>query len=217
MAVTVTDLASKVKVPNLSKRSDRKRAEPKRSASADRGSQRQQMPKDGNVDWKLFSSQASADVDWDQYKAENAEHRPKRSGKSALMDEERERLKEERKERQDREKERREDEKQRKKEEREFKNDVRKERWEEEKQLRTQARKKRQEDADWERNQEKARRQQQAANVEEAASTKLYTEEEKAAMQKKMDVSFEERFKGLMEGEKQYEFDESSTGGPSQV
>ena len=62
---------------------------------------------------------------------------------------------------------------------------------------------------------EKRRREQQKKNVEWAASTLGYTKEELAAM--KHNIKFEERFNGMLENKREFDYDATPSNGPSQV
>ena len=148
-----------------------------------------------DVDYDLYASQSRQGVDWDSYRSQDTLSAKEKEEKETLLEEERERLRQEREERKETERERR----------------------EEGKEARAEARKQRAEDAAFKREQEKARREQQKANVEWATSTKSFTDEEKAAMKAKMETTFDNRFTGMMENKKEYEFDTTSVGGPSQV
>ncbi|EME41203.1 hypothetical protein DOTSEDRAFT_55095 [Dothistroma septosporum NZE10] len=94
--------------------------------------------------------------------------------------------------------------------------EIEKERLQEQKRIREIQMKHREEDAQWLREQELERRKQQTANVNDAASLKGFTPEELASMRAKTETTFEDRFKGMLENKKDYEF-EQGVGGPSQI
>lgn len=62
---------------------------------------------------------------------------------------------------------------------------------------------------------EKRRREEQKKNVEWAASTLGYIKEELAAM--KHNIKFEERFNGMLENKREFDYDATPANDPSQV
>ncbi|MCJ1249394.1 hypothetical protein MMC30_006617 [Trapelia coarctata] len=90
-----------------------------------------------------------------------------------------------------------------------------KEREQEEKALRREREKERREAEKERKEEEKRRREETKKLVEWGASTVGYTKEELAAM--KHNIKFEERFTGMLENKKDFEFEPAISGGPSQI
>ena len=139
------------------------------------------------------------EVDWTTYTSQGSSS-PSDKEKEELMAAEKERVREEKQLRREREKEMKEAEKERK---------------EEEKQLRRE-REKEMKEAEKERKEEEKRRRAETKQlVEWGASTVGYTKEELEAM--KHNNKFEERFTGMLENKKDFDFDANLAKGPSQV
>ena len=150
----------------------------------------------GGVDWDLYRSQENAS-------AEDGEE------KKALFNEEKERVDEEKNFRKQREQERRAEQAQRRAEARQQREEERAEKKDRLKELKEE---------------EKVRRAEAKANIDAATADKFMTKEEKAAIQAKyesikseLDKAFNNRFTGLMENKQDFDFDDDSIGGPSQV
>ena len=85
----------------------------------------------------------------------------------------------------------------------------------EEKKLRREREKEMREDEKERKEEEKRRREETRKLVEWGASTVGYSKEELAAMKQKL--NFEDRFTGMLENKRDFEFDPAIARGPSQV
>ena len=148
-------------------------------------------------------------VDWDLYRSQDPQTAEDEEEKKALFDEEQERVAEEKALRKQRDEERRAEQAQRRAEARQQREEERAEKKDRLKELKEE---------------EKARRAEAKANIDAATADKFMTKEEKAAIAAKyesikseLDKAFNDRFTGLMENKQDFDFDDDSIGGPSQV